>query len=349
VPLFSPRILIELCARSRLYQCMANLSKILLNGLLVLAALSVALLRSTRGKYWGPEGPVGGWLLCVPPVVLFAIVLAIMIGIGRFDWIAGGRPVAAVLLIGFLIAAAVALGYAMDKPDAWWQGLVGVTPWIMLAGCFLALNPGSAPGALPKILMAATLGTTAVAGWVLTAAGAVHYVKQQDVIEQSKVENASRYEQEHADEFRALGTDAPLWNYFGYMYLSDEALRRQCRDIIAHRPDLNARLIEYLGSDMLSEPAASYIGAIAENPSAELGPAFARYMQTKLEGYREVLRNEKEFSDRGEQVVTPMFAAAARLQKAGADLKPQITAWRDYLHTFKNAAALEHAANELLK
>jgi hypothetical protein len=38
-------------------------------------------------------------------------------------------------------------------------------------------------------------------------------------------------------EFRALGKDAPLWNYFSYMYISNEELRTQCHEIIASRAD----------------------------------------------------------------------------------------------------------------
>lgn len=341
--------MIEPVARSRMYWRMAALPKIVLNGLLVLAAICVALLRSTRGKSWGPEGPVGGWLLFIPPLFLLGVVLAAMIGMGRFDWIVGGRPGSVVLLAGFLIGAAAALGFVLDQPDAWWQSLVGVTPWAMLAGCFLALNSGPSPGPLPKILIAATLGTTALAGWVLTGGGAVKYVQRQNQIAWSKVEQSQAFEQQRADEFRALGTDAPLWNYFGYMYMPDESLRRQCRDIMAHRPDLNQRLIEYLGNPILASSARDYIGDVAENPSAELTPAFARYMETVLQGYREVIRNETTLTERARQDATALFAAAARLQKAGGNLKPQVTAWRDYLRTFQNASDLKHAADEILR
>jgi hypothetical protein len=130
------------------------------------------------------------------------------------NWIAGGRPGSVVLLVGFLIGAAAALGFALDEPDAWWQNLVGVTPWVMLAGCFLALNPGPSPGPVPKIVIAVTLGSTALAGWVLTGAGAVKYVGRQNQIALSKVEQAKVFEQTRADEFRALGTDRPPLEIF---------------------------------------------------------------------------------------------------------------------------------------
>ena len=49
-----------------------SLKKILLNLALVLLAGSLALLWSVRHAYWGPEGPVGGWLLLVPYLVVVA-------------------------------------------------------------------------------------------------------------------------------------------------------------------------------------------------------------------------------------------------------------------------------------
>jgi hypothetical protein len=116
---------------------------------------------------------------------------------------------------------------------------------------------------------------------------------------------------------------APLWKYFGYIYKPDETLRRQCRDIMAHRPDLNQRLIEYLGNPILANSARDYIGEVAENPSAELTPAFARYMDTVLQSYREVLRNETTPTERARQDATPCSPPPLVSKMPAATLSPR--------------------------
>ena len=47
---------------------------ILLNVAIVLVGVCLGLLTSVRHAYWGPEGPVGGWLLLVPYLGLVIVL-----------------------------------------------------------------------------------------------------------------------------------------------------------------------------------------------------------------------------------------------------------------------------------
>ena len=64
---------------------------LLLNAAVVLVGLALALLSSVRHAHWGPEGPVGGWLLLVPYLLMAAAVTAVLIALGTFSWVPGGR------------------------------------------------------------------------------------------------------------------------------------------------------------------------------------------------------------------------------------------------------------------
>jgi hypothetical protein len=323
--------------------------KFVLNGMFVLTALCLIGIRATRGKYWGPEGPVGGWLLMVPPLFLFGIALASMITLGMFNWIPGSKATAGLLFVGFLIASTASMLYLFDEPENLRQSLIGIAPFVMLAGCFVALNPGWLPGLPAKIVIVATLGTTAIAGWGLAATGAWKWVQRQEQIASSKERQAWDFEQDRINEFRALAPDAPVWQYFRFLYLVDPGLRAQCREAIAKRPDLNQQLIEYLANPVLASSAVNYIGDVAENPSPELAPALGKHMSDTLEEYRELLKQESKFSDRGREDATSLLAAAARVQKSGGDLRAQAAAWRDYLSKFSNATDLARKAGDLAR
>jgi hypothetical protein len=323
--------------------------KFVLNGMFVLTALCLVGIRATRGKSWGPEGPVGGWLLLVPPLFLFGLALASMISLGLFNWVPGSKATAGLLFVGFLIASTAAMLYLFDEPKSLLQSLIGVAPFAMLVGCFVALNPNWLPEAPAKIVIAATLGTTAIAGWGLAATGGLKWVQRQDQFASSKERQAWDAEQSRIDEFRALAANAPVWQYFRFLNLVDPGLRAQCREAIAKRPDLNQQLIEYLASPVLAGSAVNYIGDVAENPSAELAPALGTHMSQILEEYRELLKKQSKLSDRGREDATSLLAAASRVQKSSGDLRPQAAAWRDYLSKFPNASDLAHQAGELAR
>src|SRR6185295_6783667 len=95
---------------------------------------------SVRHAHWGPEGPVGAWLLLVPYVGMPAAVLATLIARGAFAWLPGGRPTTLALWIGLVIAFAVSGFYAMSDPGTKFEEVAGWSGWLLLAGCFVAVN-----------------------------------------------------------------------------------------------------------------------------------------------------------------------------------------------------------------
>src|SRR5689334_19570694 len=84
------------------------------------------------GQYAGPEGPVGGWIVPVPFLFVLLGVLAASVARGRFAWMPGGRPVASLLVIGFMTTIGTVLFVSADRPSLWLQAV----PFVMLAGCF---------------------------------------------------------------------------------------------------------------------------------------------------------------------------------------------------------------------
>jgi hypothetical protein len=319
-----------------------------LDGLLVVAVAFLTGLAAIRGASWGPNGAVGAWLVVIPPLVLLGAVLGVLITAGRFDWVPGGRPASSGLLAGFLAALAVGSYYLIDN-DAPWSKLAAVTPFVMAAGCFVAVHSGPFPGRGAKTAITAILGTAAVAGWILIASGIVMYYNSQVQQAEMAVQRQRDLQASLAAEFRALGHNAPLWRYLGFMYFDDDAVRTESRAIIASRPDLNERLIEYLDNEILANDAVNYIFDVHESPSATLAPVYARLLQKKLAAFREHLDGRDMPEDRDKFEMSRFLGAAIRIQQAGGDLTLQLTAWRDYLRQLNGMRALEGNIDSILR
>ena len=310
---------------------------VLLNVAVILAGFGLALIFSVRHAHWGPEGPVGAWLILVPYLFISAAVTAILIVRGSLAWVPGGRWTAFALWLGLLVAFMVSGYYAMEKPETNRQQLIALSGWLLLGGCFVAVN--LLPSTAAKAVVVATLGLGGVAGWVQVGAWLADYSAANTQLAESKISNEQEYEERRNAEFRALGKDAPLWNYFGYMYLSNEPLRNECHEIIANRADRDASLNEYLGNEMLAPDATRYIGEFHPAPGPVLAPAFALRSDLLLSRMAEDAGRDK-ISDRDYDDIRDLIRAAARIQKGGGELAPQMLAWRNYLERFKNAAEL---------
>ena len=311
---------------------------LLLNAGIVLAGLGLVLIRSTRHAHWGPEGPVGGWLLLIPYVVIAAAVTAALIARGAFSWVPGDRLTCTVFWLGLFVAFAVSGWYSMSDPKTKFEQFAAVSGWLLLAGCLVAANAG--PSNTAKAIIIATLGLGGAAGWLQVGAWLVDHAAEQNQLAESRIESERKYQDSRDAEFRALGKDAPLWNYLGYMYISNEELRKECLAIIAARPDRDARLAEYLGNEMLAPGATRYIGEFHPAPGAALAPAFARRSDLFLAGISESETGSNPLSDRSYDDVRDILRAATRIRQGGGDLGAQMDAWRNYLKRFKNTGEL---------
>jgi hypothetical protein len=310
----------------------------LLNAALGLAGLNLALLFSVRHAHWGPEGPVGAGLLLVPYVGMAAAVLATLIARGSLAWLPGGRPTALALWIGVVIAFAVSGFDAMSDPETTFEQVAALSGWLLLVGCFVAVNATASIAARAVII--ATLGVGGAAGWLQAAGWLTDYFEAKEQAVVSGIAHDREFQEQLEAEFRALGKDAPLWKYFGYMYNSNQEIRKECQDIIAARADRDARLIEYLDNEILASDATRYIGEFHPAPGAALAAAFARRSDLVLSRISDLGADSNQLGERSYADVRDVIRAAIRIQAGGGDLTPQLEAWRRYLKRFRNTADL---------
>jgi hypothetical protein len=320
---------------------------VLLNGAVVAAGLVLAVILSTRHAHWGPEGAVGAWLLAVPYVLIAAAVTGALIVRGSSSWVPGGRITCVLIWSGLLIAFSVSGYYSMSDLDTTYEQFAALTGWLLLAGCLVAVN--AAPSLVARSVIVATLGLGGVAGWLQVAAWLVDDSRESAQVEESKIANEQAFQDRMDAEFRALGKDAPLWNYFSYMYISNEELRKQCHEIIASRADRDERLTEYLGNEILASSATRYIGEFHPAPGPALAPAFAIRSDLVLSQIAAVNADSDRLSDRSSDDIRDILRAAVRIHKGGGDLTTQLEGWWRYLKRFANTAELVAVIDDTLR
>lgn len=313
----------------------SSIKRWLLNGAVVLVGLGLALLLSVRHAYWGPEGPVGGLLLMVPYLFVAALVTILLIALGTFSWVPGGRWTCFVLWIGLMITFSVSGYYSMAEGETKSEQFAALSGWLLLLGCFVAIN--ATPSTTARTVITATLGLGSVAGWLQMMVWLSDYSNEQAQLAESKVAHEQEFQDQQAAAFRALGKDAPLWNYLGYMYISNEELRKECHEIIANRPDRDEQLIAYLGNEVMASDATRYIGEFHPAPGPVLAPAFAQRSDLVLSQIGEVEKSD-QLSERSYSDIQDIIRAATKIQKGGGKMKPQLEKWRSYLRRFKNTS-----------
>ncbi|MGJ5815368.1 hypothetical protein [Paludibaculum fermentans] len=327
---------------------MTNTTVVFLDFALAATLGFLGLMVYLRNQPSGPEGPVGAWLLLVPPLFLLGGVLVKLAGNGVLDWVPGGRLTAWGMAAGICIAAMVTMWFLVATPDSLWEKLAALVPWVLVAGAFLAVHGGNQPSPGMKTVIAGVLGAGGVAGWALVLWGIGLYVQSENRKSIADMERVRAREQSRIDEFHALGENAELWKYFGYMYLENETEKQRCRALIANRPDLNTKLVEYLGYPTLQSSVVNYIADVYEHPPASLAVDYGLFLERQLAAWRPVLDDASTPYDRRRELA-PLFQAATRLEDAGGDLAGALTAWRDYLRTLKGLNDLADEIDATLK
>ena len=164
---------------------------ILLNIAIVLVGVCLALLTSVRHAYWGPEGPVGGWLLLVPYLgLVIVLVTALLIARGKFSWLPGGGATRFAMWVGLLITFLVSGYYSMSEVETRYEQVAALFGWLLVAGCFVAVN--FPPSTAVRTLLAATLGLGGLAGWVQIAVWLTEYTSEQSRLAESKIAHEQR-------------------------------------------------------------------------------------------------------------------------------------------------------------
>jgi hypothetical protein len=234
----------------------------------------------------------------------------------------------------------------MSEVDTRYEQFAALFGWLLVAGCFVAVN--FPPSTTVRTLITATLGLGSLAGWVQIAVWLTEYTSEQSRLAESKIAHAQEVQDQQEAEFRALGKDAPLWNYFGYMYISNEELRKECHEIMAGRADRDEKLAEYLGNEILASDATRYIAEFHPAPGPALAPAFAKRSDLELSSIGKVNPDSGKLSERSYSDIQDIIRAASRIQKGGGDLTTQMQGWRTYLKRFKNTGELTAEIDQAL-
>jgi len=240
--------------------------------------------------------------------------------------------------VGLLILFGVSGYYSMAESETKYEQLAALSGWLLLAGCFVAVN--ASPSTTAKTTIALTLGLGGVAGWLQMFFWLSECSSQQAQYEESRIKHEQEVQQSREAEFRALGKEAPFWNYFGFMYISNEELRKECHEIMAARADRDVSLIDYLGDEILASDATRYIAEFHPAPGPALARAFALHSDLVVGQISEVNSGSDQISERSYSDIKDIIGAATRIQKGGGDLTPQLKRWRIYLGGFKNTAEL---------
>jgi hypothetical protein len=248
--------------------------------------------------------------------------------------------------VGLLITFLVSGYYSMSEVETRYERFAALFGWLLVAGCFVAVN--FPPSTTVRTLITATLGLGSVAGWVQIAVWLTEYTSEQSQLAESKIAHEQEVQDQREAAFRALGKDAPLWNYFGYMYISNEELRKECHEIIAGRADRDEKLVEYLGNEILASDATRYIAEFHPAPGPALAPAFAKRSDLVLSSIGEVNPESNQLSERSYSDIQDIIRAATRIQKGGGDLTTQMQRWRNYLKRFKNTGELVAETDQAL-
>jgi hypothetical protein len=235
----------------------------------------------------------------------------------------------------------------MSEAETKYEQFAALSGWLLLAGCFVAVN--AAPSTASRTAIVATLGLGGLAGWLQMVVWLTEYSIGQAQLEQSRIAHDQAFQDQQDAAFRALGKDAPLWNYLGYMYISNEELRKECHEIIAGRADRDEKLVEYLGNETLASEATRYIGEFHPAPGPTLAPAFARRSDLVLSRIGEVNPDSNQISERSYADIQDIIRAATRIQKGGGDLTSQLERWRSYLKRFKNTGELVTEIDQALR
>ncbi len=139
---------------------------------LVLAFLSTIVVTVMIQQPWGPEGPVGAWLLLVIPCLLVAILVFALVAKGSLNFIPGGGLVRFIIAVGILITFSTVLFGIIDGHNSVIQGLLIVVPYLILAGCAAIIHQSGFPNPrLVQLVAAILLGGAALTGWGLAGKG----------------------------------------------------------------------------------------------------------------------------------------------------------------------------------
>ncbi len=331
------------------------LATLFVNFLLLLVCLGFGASVWSSGQHWGPEGPVGAWLIPVPFLFLLLAILIAAILTGRFDWIPGGKAVAFLMLIGYMAAVGTAIFHAFERPESAMDHAIAAVPFVAVAGVFFVFNRFDAPMAA-RAVNAVILGLASVGGWGLMGYALVSHTRaEMEAAERQyaidRVENEARMAKELAD-FNALPADTPLRELFQYEFTLNQPVQKRARERIAAFPNLDDEISRILTNDELGvyelQWTIGYIAQIHPAPPARLAPAYAHAMDQAYKYWETTMRYD-EHAGKSEPEIRAYLEGAEKIQRAGGDLRPQLKAWAELLGSARGLGSLADYAKRLAK
>jgi hypothetical protein len=234
--------------------------------------------------------------------------------------------------VAFLISVASALLASTSLKTPVWSTLLSAVPFVAV-GATAWLTHGSEASA--RIVTRSIFAAGAIAGCLIVAALLIVSVRDQISDAEQAAAREAKFAEENAAfdaaQFRAVPKDAALWQLYPYMTSPNPEVRKECRERMANRPDLDGELSRNLGNGW-AEYTVSYIADIHPSPSAGLAPSYAQFLDAQLVSWRKRLTGDPN-PGKWQTNLSPYVRAAERIQRAGGDLRPQLKAWHTYLST----------------
>lgn len=316
--------------------------------LLALAFLSSILGAAVLRLPSGPEGPVGGWLLLIPTCGLAGFLLFQLASRGLVET-PGGRAVQFAAGAGILTTLVAAFVFSLDSKGGALSVASSLVPYVIFLGCLAAIHGKSFPDpAIGSLVMKVCLGITALAGWALLGAGLIQYVHSdlQASTARALQEDAreKEYESSEVAEYRSLPADAPLHVVMRFTWSRNGAVKKEARERVQNWPALDDKLIELLNEK--NETVITYVSHVHDAPPAKLAPAWGAMMDFQLKSW-DVLQYD-QYAGKWEPNLSSYFEGAAKIQKAGGNLKPQLNAWYVFLKKCKGMGNLAAFVKTLL-
>jgi hypothetical protein len=299
----------------------------------------------------GPEGPVGVHMVTGPIALLQVAAIALLIADGGWDFFRHSAVVYGISLVGYF-AAMTLLPIAALPPQrnrTYAQGATLVTLAAGLAAAAVAI-PEDSPVAL-RAATGAVLALPALGGWGILVALVVQ--SQVNTVRRAAAdaERLDTFEREQAafdaGEWAKLPPDAELWQLIPYTHSRNENVRRECRERIAARPDLEADMIELLGTGW-AEHALAYLRDAYPLPRAPLAPAYGAFLEKQVVTWSATLPHDPNAGS-WELNLLPMFDVAEQVVADGGDLREPLEKWRELLASSRGLGRAESAVERLLE
>ena len=321
----------------------------LFHSILFLAVLCTVAATAISGRSWGPEGPVGVWLLFALPCLLAAVLLIALVQKEWLGQLPGGPAVQYASVLGVVVAMGAAFFGSLDRSQTLTSWVLRSVPYFILTGCAAALYLRNLPEwKIGRWILSVLLGIPAIAGWGLLSFGLFLAIRN-TLAESEQQINAEavrekQFEEEEVVEFHQLGKDPPLSMVLRFAWSRNAEIRSQTQAMLKSHDHLVDELIELLSRD--NENAVRYVAFICDIPAAELAPAWAAMLERQRKAWDFLQHDEN--AGKWEPNLSMYFEGARKLRRVNGDLAPALRSWYELLKKSRGLGNLADFVKTLL-